>query len=66
MVVRSINTKKIIKQLMINSEILINYYSVYNDTPEEFEKEVALNILDHMLTLYIRVRAFSYAKKNGS
>ena len=27
---------------MVNSEILINYYSVYNDTPEEVEKEVAL------------------------
>ena len=48
---------------MVNSEILINYYSVYNDTPEEVEKEVALNLLDHMLTLYIRVRDFSYAKK---
>ena len=48
---------------MVNSEILINYYSVYNDTPEEVEKEVALNLLDHKLTLYTRVRAFSYAKK---
>ena len=62
-IVRSINTKKIIEKLMVNSEILINYYSVYNDTPEEVEKEVALNLLEHMLTLYIRVRAFSYAKK---
>ena len=48
---------------MVNSEILINYYSVYNDTPKEVEKEVALNLLERMLTLYIRVRAFSYAKK---
>ena len=48
---------------MVNSEILINYYCVYNDTPGEVEKEVALNLLDHMLTLYIRVRTFSYAKK---
>ena len=62
-VVRSINIKKMIEKLMVNSEILINYYSVYNDSPEEVEKEVALNLLDHMLTLYIRVRAFSYAKK---
>ena len=52
-IVRSINTKKIIEKLMVNSEILINYYSVYNDTPEEVEKEVALNLLEHMLTLYI-------------
>ena len=48
---------------MVNSEILINYYSVYNDTPKEVEKEVALNLLERMLTLYIRVRAFLYAKK---
>ena len=52
-----------IEKLMVNSEILINYYSVYNNTPKEVEKEVALNLLEHMLTLYIRVRAFSYAKK---
>ena len=52
-----------IEKLMVNSEILINYYCVYNDTPKEVEKEVALNLLDHMLTLYIRVRAFSYAKR---
>ena len=50
-IVRSINTKKIIEKLMVNSEIFINYYSVYNDTPEEVEKEVALNLLEHMLTL---------------
>ena len=56
------NTKKRIEKLMVNSEILINYYSVYNDT-EEVEKEVALNLLDHMLTPYIGVRASSYAKK---
>ena len=48
---------------MVNSEILINYYSVYNVTPKEAEKEVAINLLDHMLILRIRVRDFSYAKK---
>ena len=58
----TINTKKMIKKLMFNSEILINYYSV-NDTPKEVEKEVALNLLERMSTLHIRVRAFSYAKK---
>ena len=52
-----------IKKLMVNSEILINHYSVYNDTPKEVEKEAALNLLERMSTLYIRVRAFSYAKK---
>ena len=36
---------------MVNSEILINYYSVYNDTPKEVEKEVALNLLERMLTI---------------
>ena len=55
----TINTKKMIEKLMVNSELLINYYSVYNETP----KEVALNLLERVLTTYIRVRAFSYAKK---
>ena len=52
-----------IEKLMVNSEILINYSSVYNDNPKEVEKEVALNLLECMLTLYIRVRAFSHAIK---
>ena len=36
-VVQSINTKKINEKLMAKSEILINYFSVYNDSPEEIE-----------------------------
>ena len=59
----TINTKKMIEKLMVNSEILINYYSVYNDTPKEVEKEVTLNLLERMLILYIGVSGFSHAKK---
>ena len=55
----TINTTKMIEKLMVNSEILINYYSVYNDTPKEVKKEVALNLLERMLTLYSRVKCIS-------
>ena len=42
-VVRSINTKKIIEKLMVNSEILINYYSVYNVTlPKKLRRKLHL------------------------
>ena len=45
----------------MNAEILTNYSNICNDI-SDVKKEIALNLLEHMLTLYIRLRSFSYAK----
>ena len=60
--IRSIDTKKMVSHLLTNTEFLANYSTVCNDTAAKVEKEVASNLLEKMLTLYVRLRAFSYAK----
>ena len=49
-----------VDKLLVNAEALSNYSQVYSDA--NVEKEIAMNLLDHMLTLYLRVRSFSYAE----
>ena len=58
--IRSIDVKQMVDKLLVNAEVLSNYSQIYSDA--NVEKEIAMNLLDHMLTLYLRVRSFSYAK----
>ena len=51
-----------VSHLLTNIEILANYSIVCNATAEKVEKEVSSNLLEQMLTLYVRLRSFSYAK----
>ena len=59
--VRCIGSKKMVEKLLVNAEVLTNYSNICSDI-SDVEKEIALNLLEHMLTLYIRLRSFSYAK----
>ena len=58
--IRSIDVKQMVDKLLVNAEVLSNYSQIYNYA--NVEKEIAMNLLDHMLTLYLQVRSFSYAK----
>ena len=58
--VHSIDVKQIVAKLLVNAEILSNYSLIYSDT--KVGREIAFNLLDHMLTLYLRVRSFSWTK----
>ena len=49
-----------VDKLLVNAEVLSNYSQIYSDA--NVEKEIAMNLLDHLLALYLRVRSFSYAK----
>lgn len=55
--VRSINAQQMVEMLVTNTEILSNYSTICSDVPE-VEKEISLNLLEHMLTF-----SFSYAKQ---
>lgn len=59
---RQIDSKKMVSKLMENSYILCNFNKLRNISAEKVEKEIALNLLDHLITLYIRVRTFSLVK----
>ena len=48
-----------VEQLLVNAEVLTNCSDI-----SDVKKEIALNLLEHVLTLYIRLRSFSHAKVN--
>ena len=61
--VSKIDSQKIVSLIMADAPLLAYYSILRNDSELEVTKEISLNLLTDMLTLYIRVRAHSYAKK---
>lgn len=59
---RSIDSKKMVSYLMNNARILCNYNKLKNASTEEVSKEIALNLLEHLIMLYIRVRVYLLVK----
>ena len=59
---KQINGKKMVSQLLENPSVWSNFNKVRNQSAEKVSKEIALNLLDHLITLYIRVRTFSLVK----
>ena len=59
---KQIDGKKMASQLLENPSVLSNFNKVRNQSAEKVSKEIALNVLDHLITRYIRVRTFSLVK----
>ena len=47
---------------MKDSWLLCNFTQVRQSAAEKVKKEIALNLMGDLLTLYIRVRTFSFVK----
>ena len=60
--VTSINAKHLVSLLMKDWRVLAYFESIRRSCDLDVKKEIALNLLEDMLTLYIRVRAHSYAQ----
>ena len=50
---KQIDGKKMVSQLLENPSVLSNFNKIRNQSAEKVSKEIALNLLDHLLTLYI-------------
>ena len=59
---KKIDIKKMVSALLKKSIILCNYNVLRNQSSEQVSKEVATNLLEHLIALYIRVRIFSLVK----
>ena len=59
---RQIDSKKMVSYLLKDPSVLFNYNKLRNLTEVKINKEVALNLLEHLIILYIRVRVFSMVK----
>ena len=65
MVSRSVNkidSKAIVSSLLINTNILTNFSKITGQTDLAVKREVAMNLLEDLLLLYIRTRTFSHIK----
>ena len=59
---RLIDSKAMVSQLVQDCGILSNFTKIRNQSREKVSKEISLNLLEHLIMLYIRVRAFSFVK----
>ena len=57
-----IDCKVIVSGLMRDSWVLVNASKIRESSPDVIKNEIALNLLSELLTLYVRVRAFSHVK----
>ena len=60
--VTKINAKHIVSKLMQDMYVLAYFNTIRKSSEENIKKEIGLNLLEDMLTLYIRLRSHSYAK----
>ena len=57
-----IDCKGIVSNLIKDPWLLVNFSKIRNSSSEKVKKEVVINLLEDLLTLYIRVRSPSFAK----
>lgn len=53
---------ELVDAMLKNSVILSNYRSICHAIEPKVSKEISFNLLEQMLTLFVRVRTFSFAK----
>ena len=54
--------KDLVDKMMNNIIIVSNVNSICSGIYPKIKKEISLNLLKHMLTLFVSVRSFSYAR----
>ena len=54
--------KDIVNALMGNGKVVESFSKIRRSFPDSIKKKIAFNLLEDLLTLYIRVRTFSYVK----
>ena len=57
---RKIDVQLMVSTLMMHFSILSLFSALRNSASEETEKEISLNLLQSMITLYLRARTFKY------
>ena len=62
---RNIDSQKMVSELLRNSSVLCNFNKLRNITTEKVSKEIAFNLLEQLVLLYIRVRTFSWVKSKN-
>ncbi|XP_057290251.1 uncharacterized protein LOC130612937 [Hydractinia symbiolongicarpus] len=54
--------KELVSSMLTDSTILSNFKMICEGIDPKVKKEICINLLEHLLTLFVRVRTFSYAE----
>ena len=57
-----IDSHALVKDLITNCGILSNFGKLKNESDEEVSEEISLNLLEHVMMLYIRAKTFSFVQ----
>ena len=57
-----IDSLDLVRKMQVNSSVISNFDAVCYDIEPKVNKEISLNLLEGMLLLFTKVRAFSFAK----
>ena len=64
--VKKINSELFVAEILKNSGVLAYISELRSLRTNQVSKELSLNLFYHLVTLYVRVRSFSYAKEKLS
>lgn len=57
-----ININELKNTLLCNSSLLSHYSNIYKSVNTKVSKENAVNLLEELISLYLRIRSHSFAK----
>ena len=58
--INKIDSKEMVSSLLENTSVLADFATTRNQADQVIKKEVAMNLLEYILSLYMRTRTFSY------
>ena len=61
-VTKNIDSKKLVSELCVDQDILALYQTLLSSAALQVDKDIAKDVLEKILMLFIKVRSFSYAK----
>eukprot|EP00112_Aurelia_sp_Birch-Aquarium-sp1_P008827 Seg1983.6 transcript_id=Seg1983.6/GoldUCD/mRNA.D3Y31 product="hypothetical protein" protein_id=Seg1983.6/GoldUCD/D3Y31 len=62
-VTKNIDSKKLVSELCVDQDLLALYQTLLSSAALPVDKDVAKDVLERILILFIKVRSFSYAKE---
>ena len=64
--INKIDSKEMVSSLLENTSVLADFATTRNQPDQVIKKEVAMNLLEDILSLYMRTRTFSYVNDNNN
>ena len=61
----SLSCEIMVFEMLKDCMVMSTYHSICYGIEPKVNKEISMNLLEHILSLFVKVRVFSYAKDNS-